>query len=101
MNCLFKICVSVMILSIINLQVPVLALAAGATVTDQSSGITKNEPEMLATPEVRMPGAKSYTWLWVVLGAVAIGGAAAVGAAGGHSSSSGGNSNAGSLQLSW
>jgi hypothetical protein len=97
MNCLYKIGVSVLIVAVINLQVPVVALAVEASLPDKSDGITKNAPEMLATPEVNQ---KSHTWLWWVLGAVAVGAAVAAGGGGGGGGG-GSSSSSGTLNIGW
>lgn len=97
MQNLLKICAGVLIVAVLNLQVPAVALAAQGSAADKSDGITKNAPEMLATPEVNLPGSK--TWLWWVLGAVAVGAAAA--AAGGGGGGGGGGSSTGTINYGW
>jgi hypothetical protein len=97
---LYKVCASVLIVAVLNLQVPAVALAAQAPLADKSEGITKNAPEMLATPEVNKPGGN--TWLWWVLGALAVGVAAAAGGGGGGGG--GGQtstSSSGSVNVNW
>jgi hypothetical protein len=104
MNSVYKLCAWVLIVSFINLQVPVVALAADGAQAAKQDGITKNRPEMVASPEVPLPAGakpaakKSYTWLWWVLGAVVVGAAAAGGGGGGGG---GGGSSTGSVSLGW
>jgi len=97
MQKLLKICAGVLTVALLNLQVPAVALAAQGSDADKSEGITKNPPEMVATPEVNMPGGN--TWLWWVLGALVVGGAAA--AAGGGGGGGGGGSSSGSVSVGW
>jgi hypothetical protein len=96
-NCLYKICAFVLVVAVINLQVPVVALAVEASLPDKADGITKNAPEMLATPEVNL---KSHKWLWWVLGALAVGAAAAA-AGGGGGGGGGGGSSTGTINFGW
>jgi hypothetical protein len=99
-----KLCACVLIISVLNLQAPLVAFAAEGAVPAKSDTITKNPPEMVASPELNIPGGKaegktSYTWLWWVLGAVVVGVAAAAGGGGGGGGSSGGGS--GSVSVGW
>ncbi len=98
MHCLYKICAGILIVAVFNLQIPLLAFAAQAA-AEKSEGITKNAPEMTATPEVSMPG--SSTWLWWVLGALAVGGAAAAAGGGGGGGGSSGSTTNGNASISW
>ncbi len=102
MESLKKLFTVVLALLILNLYLP------NVTFAEQhqpfaKAGITKHKPETLSTPEEDMPvevvKKKSYTWLWVVLGVLAIGGAAAVGGGGGDSGGGGGDS--GDVTVTW
>ncbi len=100
MQSLLKICAGILVVAVLHLQVPAVALAAQGSAADKSEGITKNVPEMAATPEVNLPGSK--TWLWWVLGALVVGGAAAAAAGGGGGGGGGGSSSSsGSVSVSW
>jgi hypothetical protein len=98
MHCLYKICAGFLIVAVFNLQIPMVALADQTSPTEKSENITKNAPEMLATPEVKVPGGK--TWYWWVLGAVAVGAAAAAAGGGGGGGGST-SSSSGSVSVSW
>ncbi len=98
MQKLLKICAGILIVAVLNLQVPVVALAAQGQDSDKSEGITKNVPEMVGTPEVSLPG--GHTWLWWVLGALVVGGAAAA-AGGGGGGGGGTSSNNGGAYVGW
>ncbi len=99
MQKLLKMCAGVLIAAVLNLQVPAVVLAAQGSSADKSDGITKNTPEMVATPEVSLPGSK--TWLWWVLGGLAVGGAAAAAGGGGGGGGGGGTSSSGGVTVSW
>jgi hypothetical protein len=107
MKSMSKMCVWVLILSVLNLQVPIVAFAAQAAQYAKPDSITKNPPEMVASPEVPLPeGAKpeakkSNTWLWWALGAVAVGAAAAGGGGGGGGGSSIPPSSTGNVNVAW
>jgi hypothetical protein len=113
-NLLYKICVGVLILSVIHLQSAITAYAVQPTSADKAEGITKHAPELLVSPEVNTPsekegskagekagttetGKKSYTWLWWVLGAVVVVIAAAAGGGGGGSNPG----STGGLNVGW
>ena len=61
--------------------------------------MAKSQPEVLATPEEDIPVEKiekgGVSWLWIILGVVAVGGIAAAAGGGGSSSPSGGSSSSG------
>ena len=99
MQCLYKICAGILIAAVLNLQVPAVGFAVEASHADKSDSVTKNAPEMLATPEVDIPGA--YTWLWWVLGALAVGGIAAAAGGGGGGGGQTSTSSSGSVSVSW
>ena len=96
MESLKKLFTVVLILFTLNLYLPNIAFAEQQNLFAKA-GITKHKPETLSTPEEDIPvevvKKKSYTWLWVVLGALAIGGAAAAG--GGEDSEGGGGGSGG------
>ncbi len=98
MKSLKKLLSAVLILLVLNLYLPNIAFAEQHYLFAKA-GITKHKPETLSTPEEPIPvevvKKKSYTWLWVVLGALAIGGAAAAGSGGGDSEGGGGGSSGG------
>jgi predicted phage tail protein len=105
MKRLKRIGIGFLALAVFNLQVPLMVFAAQGSSIVKVEGISKNPPEMLATPEVNMPGEmveakKSKTWLWYVLGAVVVGAAAASGGGGGGG---GGNrdGSGGSVAVGW
>jgi predicted phage tail protein len=97
-----KILIGALVLAVLNLNVATVVLAADP-VPAMKDTITKNPPEMLASPEMNIPagkkveGKKSYTWLWWVLGAVVVGAAAAGGGGGGG----GGDSSTGGVSVGW
>jgi len=96
MESLKKLFTVVLILLTLNLYLPNITFAEQHHLFAKA-GITKHKPETLSTPEEPIPvevvKKKSYTWLWVVLGALAIGGAAAAG--GGEDSEGGGGGGGG------
>jgi len=101
MVCLYRMCAGVLIVAVLNLQVPAVVLAAQTQPADTAEGITKNEPETFATSEVDLPG-KISVWWWV-LGGLAVGGGIAV-AAGGHGGGGGGGGSAsttGTINYGW
>jgi hypothetical protein len=98
MQNLLKICAGILVVAVFNLQVPAIVLAAQGSAGDRSDGITKNAPEMVGTPEVSIPGTK--TWLWWMLGALVVGGAVAA-AGGGGGGGDGGTSSSGGISVSW
>lgn len=105
MRRLKRIGIGLLALAVLNLQVPVTAFAGQGSSIIKAEGISKNPPEMLATPEVNMPGEKtaakkSNTWLWYVLGAVVLGAAAAGSGGGGGGGGAGGDSG-GSVSVGW
>lgn len=76
--------------------------------------ISKNEPEMMASPEERIPveivEKKMSKWEWILLGALAVGALAAAGAAAGGggggdggtvSQQPSGETNAGNVEVTW
>jgi hypothetical protein len=90
MNRIIKLCAWVLILSVLNLQVAAVALAAQNTQVAKLDTIKKNLPEMVASPELNLPGQKpdekkSYNWVWWVVGAVVLGAAVGGGGGGGGS----------------
>jgi uncharacterized membrane protein YgcG len=103
-NLVYKIGAGVLILSVIFLQTAMTACAVQPTSAGNAERITKHAPELLVSPEVSTPGEKegkrSYTWLWIALGVVAVGAAAAGGGGGGGGGSSSGSST-GSLSIGW
>jgi len=106
MNRISKLCAWVLILSVFNLHAPVVAFAAQAAQVSKPDTITKNPPEMVASPESNIPGGKaeektSYTWLWWVLGAVLVGGAIAAAAGGGGGGGGGAGGGSGSVSVGW
>jgi hypothetical protein len=86
---MYKFCAWVLIISFINLQVPVVAFAAEGAPAAKQDGITKNLPEMVASPEAPLPAGvkpapkKSNNWMWWVLGGAVLVGALAAGGGGG------------------
>ena len=85
MSILKKAIIMILVLLIVNLGISNTVFAA--------AGITKNKPVVLAPPEEKIPVDKvekkgGKTWLWVLLGAVVIGGGVAAMAGGTSSSSS-------------
>ena len=97
MQTVLKIIAVVLITAVLNLQIPLVALAAQGASADRADGITKHQPEMAATAEVSLPGSKK--WLWWVLGALLVGGVAA--AAGGGGGAAAGGASAGSVTVAW
>jgi len=83
------------------------ASASSSSVNDEKGTITEHEPKSRTSAAMDMPGKSGNTWLWVLLGAVAIaGGAAAIAGGGGDDNSSSSNSTSspgdtGSISGSW
>jgi hypothetical protein len=102
MKNLKKIIVGALVLAVLNLNVATVVLAADP-VPAMKDTITKHSPEMLASPEMNIPagkeGKKKNTWLWWVLGAVAVGAVAAGGGGGGGGG--GGDGSTGSISVGW
>lgn len=92
MKSLKKFLSAVLILLVLNLYLPNITFAEQHHLYAKA-GITKHKPETLSTPEEPIPvevvKKKSYTWLWVVLGVLAVGGAAAAAGGGEEPSSDG------------
>jgi hypothetical protein len=102
-----KMFISFLIFSLVTFYLPRIVFSQ---VGDIELEITRNDPEMRATPAENIPvetGKKSKTWLWVLLGVVAVGAIVAVaaggggGGGGGGSSSTGTAANTGSASVGW
>ena len=81
MNLFKRMLVGVLILSVLGLYFPRIVPAGGQGTT---TPVTEHTPKILAPPEKEIPveevaKEKKNTWLWVLLGAVAVGGLAALG----------------------
>lgn len=87
-----------LIFSILVLYFPRVTLAEGASYYAQAD-IKKHTPEVLSTPEEKIPTLK---WPWVVLGVLLVGGAAAA-LAGGKGGGGGGGTtpSTGSVSVGW
>ena len=96
-----KILVGALVLAVLNLNVAAVVLAADP-VNAMKDTITINPPEMLASPEMKIPagkeGKKSNNWLWWVLGGAVVVGAAAAGGGGGGGGST---SSTGGVSVGW
>ncbi len=90
-----KVLVGFLIFSLVNLYLP---RPAFAQVGDIEEEITQNAPEVRAAPPENIPVEtvkKSRTWLWVLLGLVAVGAVVAVASAGGGGGGGGNISSSG------
>lgn len=95
-----KTCIGLLILSFLGLHFPNITLAASHYLA-QGATVTKHTPEMLATPEEKIPVEeiaieRSKTWLWVLGGALLVGIIAAAGGGGGD-----GGDNTGDVTVNW
>ena len=103
MKSLKKLLSAVLILLVLNLYFPNITYAEQHYLFAKA-GITKHKPETLSTPEEPIPvevvKKKSYTWLWVVLGVLAVGGAAAA-AGGSDDDEEAGGGDSGDVTVTW
>ena len=104
-----RIGVGVLVVAVLNLQVPVGVFAADISTLSKSTTITEHPPEMLATPELNIPKEQlvekksSKIWFWGLLGAVlaaAVAGGGGGGGGGGGKSGGGGNGG-GTVSTGW
>ena len=103
MNYLNKILIAFLILTSLHLCIPKISLAGDTTIL-ASSGITKNAPESVSTPEITIPAEKgtdstksSKGWLWIALAVLAVAGGVALAGNGGGS----GENSEGTLNVTW
>ena len=97
-----RILAAVLILLMVNLYLPGIAGAEQHN-SPAKVAITEHPPQILSTPEEKIPTVevKKTSWTWVILVGLIAGAAAAAGGGGGDGGGGGGGEDSGDVTVSW